>query len=55
MSADTFPSNRSEALAMLYLKNQDLSSISPEELVHKYLEVKKAIDKEFHSGAKIGN
>ncbi len=34
-----FPSNRFEALTMLYLKNQDLSDLSPSELFTKYNEV----------------
>ncbi|MGP4038340.1 hypothetical protein ACTWP4_00310 [Gracilibacillus sp. D59] len=36
VTLDTFPSNRSEALAMLYLKNQDLSGKTPEELSQLY-------------------
>ena len=32
----TFPSNKTEALTMLYLQNQDLSTLSPEELLVKY-------------------
>lgn len=32
----TFPSNKTEALTMLYLQNQDLSNLSPEELADKY-------------------
>lgn len=50
---DTFPSNRTEALTILYLKNQDLTSVSPEELVHKYLEAKEAISKEFRTKSKV--
>lgn len=34
----TFPCNTYEALTMLYLQNQDLSSLSPEELLDKYEE-----------------
>ena len=34
-----FPSNKFEALAMLYLENQDLSDLSPSELFAKYKEV----------------
>lgn len=33
-----FPKNKLEALALLYLQNQDLSGISPEELLNKYEE-----------------
>ena len=32
----TFPDNKIEALAMLYLQNQDLSELSPEALLDKY-------------------
>ena len=39
ITLDTFPSNKVEALTMLYLQNQDLSSLTPEELVEKYYEV----------------
>ena len=31
-----FPNNEIQALAMLYLENQDLTSLSPEELLEKY-------------------
>ena len=31
-----FPDNEIEALAMLWLQNQDLSSATPEELLDKY-------------------
>lgn len=33
---NSFPSDRREALAMLFLKNQDLSGKSPEELAEMY-------------------
>lgn len=33
---DTFPSNETEALAMLYIQQQDLSDLSPEEIYDKY-------------------
>ena len=33
-----FPRDEIEALAMLYVKNQDLSDLSPEELFDKYQE-----------------
>ena len=32
----SFPSNECEALALLYVQNQDLSNVSPEELWDKY-------------------
>lgn len=34
----TFPSSKNEALTMLYLQNQDLSNLTPEELADKYQE-----------------
>lgn len=43
--ADTnaFPNNVNQALAMLYLENQDLSGISPEILADMYIDIKKRI------------
>jgi len=32
----TFPDGKIEALAMLYLQNQDLSGLTPEEILDKY-------------------
>ena len=32
----TFPDNECEALAMLYVQNQDLSGVSPEALLDMY-------------------
>lgn len=32
----TFPHSEVEALAMLYVQNQDLSGVTPEELLDKY-------------------
>lgn len=39
VSLSTFPSNKTTALTMLYLENQDLSNLTPEELLDKYDEV----------------
>lgn len=36
---DTFPSNKSEALAMLYLQNQDLTGKTPTEIKQMYSDV----------------
>lgn len=36
-SFKTFPSDRNEALAMLYLQNQDLSGKSPKEIQEMFL------------------
>lgn len=32
----TFPDGKIEALAMLYLENQDLAGLTPEEILDKY-------------------
>lgn len=32
----TFPDGKIEALTMLYLQNQDLSGLTPEEILDKY-------------------
>ena len=34
-----FPSSKTDALTMLYLKNQDLSGLTPEQLLDKYQDV----------------
>lgn len=34
----TFPDNKTEALAMLYVQNQELSGITPEQLLDLYYE-----------------
>lgn len=39
----TFPRNLYEALTMLYLKNLDISLLTPGELLDKYVEVYTAI------------
>ena len=39
----TFPSTVIDALAMLYLQNQDISNLSPEDLYEKYVDVKNTI------------
>lgn len=43
MSNNFFPSSRTEALAMLYLQNQDLKGKSPEELQAMYLKAYDAL------------
>lgn len=35
----TFPKNKIEALTMLYLENQDLSNLKPEEVLSMYNDV----------------
>lgn len=44
---DTFPGNATEALAMLYVQNQDLHGVSPEQLQTMYYEAYFAIRKEY--------
>jgi|GEM_PF-981907 len=48
----TFPSDRAEALAMLYLQNADLSGASPEDLADMYLDIRARIGKRFQE---LGN
>jgi hypothetical protein len=43
----TFPANRCEALAMLYLQGQDVSGMTPEELADAYLDTVNRIRKQF--------
>lgn len=50
INLSTFPPSKSEALAMLYLERQDLSGITPSELVKKYLEVEEEITQSFKVG-----
>lgn len=40
----TFPTNKNEALTMLYLQNLNVSEMTPEELVDKYDEVYQQIN-----------
>lgn len=43
-----FPSNEYEALALLYIQQQDLSNLSPEEIYDKYKETEDKIRKHAH-------
>lgn len=36
LQVNTFPSNEIEALAMLYVQSQELSGLSPEEILDMY-------------------
>lgn len=38
-NAQAFPKNEAEFLTMLSLQNEDISGLSPEELVDRYLEI----------------
>lgn len=51
---NTFPSTKAEALTMLYLQNQNLSDITPEELAKKYSEVFSEIREALRTGKKQG-
>ena len=46
----TFPSNKVEALTMLYLENQGLVNKTPEELADLYEKTYKAISSRFGTG-----
>jgi hypothetical protein len=48
-----FPRNRFDALALLYLQNQDLSKLTPQELLDKFDEVRESIRN--HNNEKRGN
>ncbi|GGC88305.1 hypothetical protein GCM10011573_17390 [Enterococcus wangshanyuanii] len=50
VNLSTFPANKHEALTMLFLQNQDISNLTPEELVNKYKEVYKEIKSTFSTG-----
>lgn len=49
VSLSTFPSDRRDALAILYLQNQDLSGKTPEEIAGMYDEAWNRISKEFNA------
>lgn len=47
----TFPSNRVEALAILYLQNQDLSGKSPREIQEMFLNACEEMRKDYSDKA----
>lgn len=49
INLESFPSNRVEALTMLYLYKMDVSDMSPEALVKEYLRVSQKIKDTFKS------
>jgi glutamine synthetase len=49
----TFPSNRIDALTMLYLEKQNLSEITPEELVDQYLKIRERIVNQFKENQRV--
>lgn len=50
----TFPASYAEALAMLYLQNQDLSGKTPSEIHTMYREAVQEIREDYHSKATSG-
>lgn len=51
----SFPADKYEALALLYIQNQDLSNISPEELYDKYADAYDKIKKHGKKSIKYNN
>lgn len=49
MADSFFPSNRAEALALLYLQSADLSSSSPEEIQAKYFDALARIKSDYRA------
>ncbi|MEF7657891.1 hypothetical protein AAHH72_26190 [Bacillus cereus] len=43
VNLNTFPSNKIQALTMLYLQNQDLTGKSPSEIVDLYITTSKEV------------
>lgn len=57
VALNTFPDNKLEALAMLYLENQDLSGLSPSDILDKYdyaLDQIKLHNKEVSKNRRLG-
>ncbi|HDR4614615.1 TPA: hypothetical protein QCQ90_002174 [Bacillus cereus] len=50
VNLNTFPSNKVQALTMLYLQNQDLTGKSPSEIVDLYITTSKEISASFRNG-----
>lgn len=53
VSKEQLPLSKSEALALLYLQKQDLTGVTPEELVNRFVETHDAIKKEFNRQKEI--
>lgn len=51
----TFPENEYEALAMLYIQNQDISGLTPEELLDRYDDAYHAIRNHHREKRQISN
>lgn len=50
VNLNTFPSNKIQALTMLYLQSQDLTGKSPSEIVDLYITTSKEISESFRNG-----
>ena len=48
---NTFPASEAQALALLYVQNQDLSGLTPEEIYDKYRDAYECIYK--HKSGKV--
>lgn len=48
---NTFPASEAQALALLYVQNQDLSGLTPEEIYDKYRDAYERIYK--HKSGKV--
>ena len=46
VTLNTFPASEIQALALLYVRNQDLSGLSPEEVYDKYRDAYDRINKQ---------
>ncbi|MBC1286890.1 hypothetical protein HB818_14085 [Listeria booriae] len=47
---NTFPRNKTDALAMLHLQSRDLTEVSPAELVELYQDTRREIKAQFAKG-----
>lgn len=52
VTLNSFPSTRVDALTMLYLQNQDISKMTPEELAETYSDVFLKIKSSFNAISK---
>ncbi|MDR4971628.1 hypothetical protein [Bacillus toyonensis] len=50
VNLNTFPSNKVQALTMLYLQNQDLTGKSPSEIVDLYTTTSKEVSESLRNG-----
>ena len=51
VTLNTFPASEIQALALLYIRNQDLSGLSPEEVYDKYRDAYERINKQKRTSA----